>query len=232
MIDITNIPDINSDPLRYCLKNNLLDQDGLWLEFGVWKGQTIDLISQYTDNPVYGFDTFSGLDYEWSIAKEENMQSFDLGGMPLKSVIPIDPDVRFGPSGTERPFKDNVEFVVGLFENTLSDFLRIKNRKISFIHVDCDIYESAKTVLESCLGYIKDGCIVVFDQLVNYEGYKDHELKALSEFISESNLFNIEWIGMNGKICERYNYEFPIGKSSPVACKLWIREVSDENRTD
>ena len=28
----------------------------MWLEFGVWKGQTLQLISNYTNNNVYGFD--------------------------------------------------------------------------------------------------------------------------------------------------------------------------------
>ena len=46
------IPNLNCDPLRYCLNNNLINQ-GLWLEFGVWKGQTLQLISNYTNIIFY-----------------------------------------------------------------------------------------------------------------------------------------------------------------------------------
>jgi len=219
-VDISTIPNLKSDPLRYCLKNNLLDHDGLWLEFGTWKGQTLDLISQYTDNRVYGFDTFSGLDYGWESAREGNIKSFDIGGIPPKTVIPINPYVRFGSCGEERLFKDNVEFVCGLFEDTLSDFLRSKNRKISFIHIDCDIYESTKIIFESCFDFMKNGCIVVFDELVNYDGYENHELKALTEFMSFQKVYKMKWIGMNGSIKDRNDYDFPIGKHSSVACKF------------
>ena len=215
-VDISTIPNLKSDPLRYCLKNNLLDHDGLWLEFGTWKGQTLDLISQYTENVVYGFDTFSGLDYSWQGTLSGSMKFFDIGGIHPTSVIPINPDVRNGFCGEERPFRDNVEFVCGLFEDTLSDFLLSKNRKISFIHIDCDIYESTKVIFEFCFNFLKNGCVVVFDELVNYDGYENHELKALTEFMSVQKVYRMEWIGMEDSLGDMDCF------GSSVACKFYM----------
>jgi hypothetical protein len=200
MVDVSTIPDIKSDPLRYCLSNDLVDRDGLWLEFGVWKGQTIDLISNYTDNIVYGFDTFSGLDEKWPGLEFKDMKKFDIGGVPPKTVVPIDPEVRNGPNvGDEKKFNSNVSFIVGRFEETLFDFLKTANKKISFIHIDCDLYSSCYYVLDTCLEYIKKGCVIVFDEYTNYIGWQDHEHKAFSEYVNRYHVF-YEWIGMNGFI--------------------------------
>ena len=38
--------------------DQIIDKDGLWLEFGVWKGESLRYISSFTDQPVYGFDSF------------------------------------------------------------------------------------------------------------------------------------------------------------------------------
>ena len=200
-INIKNINYIDSDPLRYVLKNNLIKEPGLWLEFGVWRGYTIDLISQYTDDNVYGFDTFSGVDIPWEgNINVKDMKGFDLGGKPPTSVIPLDPLIRAGKNvGKKRSFKSNVKFVTGLYENTLSLFLEKQKKNIAFIHIDCDVYKSTKTIFDNCNDYISSGCIIVFDELVNYPKYEMHELKAFNEYVAKNNI-NFEWIGINGKV--------------------------------
>ena len=93
------------------------------------------------------------------------------------------------------------------------------HRNISFIHVDCDLYSSTKYVLDSLKHMIKPGCILVFDELVNYPGYEgdNGELRAWYEFISENNV-DYDWLGMNGKI-GMYNvdYEKAIVRINKVA---------------
>ena len=39
--------------------------DTLWLAFGVFHGGTINYISNFTKNKVYGFDSFEGLPEKW-----------------------------------------------------------------------------------------------------------------------------------------------------------------------
>ena len=224
-IDITNIPDIKCDPLRYCLQNNMIQDSGLWAEFGVWKGQTLDLISQYTQNDIYGFDTFSGVEVEWGGNIVVNdMKHFDIGGTPPVSVVPVDPLLRNGKNiGKEKMFNSNVNFVCGLFEDTLPIFIKKHRENISFMHIDCDVYESTKTIFDNCKDFISSGCVIVFDEFVNYPGYEMHEIKAFSEFICE-NKINFEWIGMNGRLLTELELN-NIGdyRSISIEKQEWIR---------
>ncbi len=50
--------------LSYCIQN--IKVDGLILEFGVYKGETINFIaSKLRDKVIYGFDSFEGLPEDW-----------------------------------------------------------------------------------------------------------------------------------------------------------------------
>lgn len=204
MIDITNIPELKQDPLRYVLHTGMVNDGGLWLEFGTWTGGTLDLLSSFTENVVYGFDTFSGLDVEWEgllinragiNVTDVSMKCFDIGGSPPLSIKPLNYHTRnYESFEPKRSFRENVEFVVGLFEESLPPFLEKCGRDITFMHIDCDLYESTKCVLECCYPFIKKGCVIVFDELINFDGYEKYELRALHEFISKHNV-DFEWIG-------------------------------------
>ncbi len=65
------------------------------------------------------------------------------------------------------------------------------------MHIDCDIYSSTKTIFNNCGKYIKNDCIIVFDELVNYPGFENGESKAFLEWVNENNI-TFNWIGMNG----------------------------------
>jgi len=82
------------------------------------------------------------------------------------------------------------------------------NQKISFLHVDCDLYSSTKYILNALKDHLDKDCVVIFDELVNYPGFDGNtgELKAFYEFINE-NKVDYEWIGMNGKPTGMNGYE-------------------------
>jgi hypothetical protein len=154
--------------------------DGLWMEFGVFRGATITQMANWrkkfcdnTSQPVYGFDTFSGLPTAWR-------PGFDLGSFDIKSKTPSVPS--------------NVVLVKGLFIDTLPTQLRLIDREyqcktpVSFVHIDCDIYDGARDVLFLLGSRLVTGSILVFDELFNYPGYEKHEIKALFEFLAGSNL--------------------------------------------
>jgi hypothetical protein len=186
---IQNIPDVGTYPLKYVFENTQLKkkENTLWLEFGAGNAITINYISSFTNDLVYGFDSFHGLPEKWR-------DGFEVGCFSTGGVLP--------------PVNPNVTLVPGLFQDTLINFLQEQNKKISFIHIDCDLYSSTKFVLDSVKDYLDEGCIIIFDELVNYPGFDgdNGELRALHEFVTENNV-EYEWIGMNGPPMFQSAYE-------------------------
>lgn len=177
---LNNIPNVNTYPLTYVFEHLKLQHkpDTLWLEFGVASGNTINYISSFTKETVYGFDSFEGLPETWR-------PGFEKGAFARNGDLP--------------KVNDNVVLVKGWFNETLPDFIKSHNKKVSFIHMDADLYSSTKCIFETLKDYIDNDCVIVFDELVNYPGFDGEtgELKAFYEFITE-NKVDYEWIGMNG----------------------------------
>ena len=81
----------------------------------------------------------------------------------------------------------NVIPIIGWVQDTLPDFLtKNKRRGVNFVYLDLDTYPSTKFVLEKIKPYLNDKCIIVFDQLYNYPGWRIGEYKALIETFSEN----------------------------------------------
>ena len=195
---LKNIPNINKYMLHYLFEDMKIQHkdNTLWLEFGVFSGKSINYISQFTNKKVYGFDSFLGLPEDWR-------SGFSKG--------------TFNMNGNSPKVNDNVTLISGWFENTLETFVKYKTEKVSFIHIDSDIYSSAKYILNTLKKSIDKDCIILFDELINYPGYNGEtgELRALYEFIEENNV-KYEWIGMNGEI-EMFN---PAYENEQVAIRI------------
>jgi hypothetical protein len=159
--------------LKFAIEN--IAVDGLVLEFGVFGGRTINHIAGLlSGKKVYGFDSFQGLPEKWR-------PGFEKGAFSRSDL----PSVR-----------ENVELVVGLFDRTLPTFCDLHhNEKAALLHIDCDIYSSAKIVLHNMTGYIMPGTIIVFDEYFNYPGWKQHEFRAFKEFV-RANRVHYEYIGL------------------------------------
>jgi hypothetical protein len=178
---VRNIPNIQKNPLDYVLETiQFSNEQTLWLEFGVYKGSTINKISEYSSSTVYGFDSFEGLPTDWR-------PKYSKGAFSLEGQMP---EVR-----------QNVRLVKGWFEDTLKPFLETQQKKISFLHIDSDLYSSAKYILDTCREYFTDNCMVVFDELVNFEYFEDKnsELMAFYDFIQETQI-PWKWVGMEGEL--------------------------------
>jgi hypothetical protein len=181
---IQNIPNVKIYPLTYVFEHIKLQHkpNTLWLEFGVASGNTINYISKFTDKYVFGFDSFEGLPEKWR-------DGFDKG--------------TFSRNGNLPQVNSNVKLIKGWFDETLplfvNNFKNSTKNKISFIHMDADLYSSTKYILDTLKDHIDKDCIIVFDELLNYPGFDGDkgELKAFYEFITE-NKVDYEWIGMNG----------------------------------
>ena len=192
---LKTIPNVGKYVLHYLFEDMKMppQDDDLWLEFGVFSGRTINYFARFTEGKVYGFDSFKGLPEAWR-------PGFDKGTFSREH---------------RRTWKipkvlKNVELVVGLFNETLEDFLeKHPDQKVGFVHIDSDFYSSAIYTLDKQAPRMKKGTIILFDELVNYDGYAgdNGELRALYEFVKKYNV-KFEWIGMNGKIGIRgYNFE-------------------------
>ncbi len=178
---IQKIPNLRKDPLKYVFEDYELrhKENTLWLEFGVATGRTINYISFFTNDKVYGFDSFEGLPEDWR-------SGFDKGA--------------FSRNGNFPEVNSNVELVKGWFNESLPPFLEKNNqKKISFIHIDCDLYSSTKCIFDLVWDKLEKDCVWVFDELVNYDGFDGQkgELLAFYELIRDYKV-EYTWLGMNG----------------------------------
>lgn len=165
--------------LKKCTDSVVID--GLWLEFGVYRGRTICNISENTEKIVYGFDSFEGLHEEWDKNNPKGIYT-------LNGVIPegaIDGEDSQSPYRM-KPWPKNVKLIKGFFEETLPKFLEENKEDIAFLHIDSDLYSSCKTILNLLNGRIKENTIIAFDEMIGYEKFREHEIKAFAEFLLET----------------------------------------------
>lgn len=188
--ELDKIPDLHYKALNYVFEEKMVPDNGLWLEFGVYAGGTINRIARCTTkNNIFGFDSFEGLPEAWT----GRIESWDTTGHARGST--------YGPGtfslgGVMPPVAGNVRLIKGWYKDTLPAFMRDHPEKVSFLHVDSDIYSSAKDIFNNLKGRICNGCIIVFDELVGYDGFENHEWKAWWEFVDETKVA-FEWIGGN-----------------------------------
>ena len=143
-------------------------ENDYFLEFGVFKGASLNFFSKYIkQNTIYGFDSFEGINYNWSGHTEE------IGHKDLKKKLP--------------KVNSNVILIPGWIEETLDKFIsERKNISIKFIHIDTDTYESTNHILKKVKPYLQNNCIILFDELYNYAGWSVGEYKALIENFKEN----------------------------------------------
>ena len=149
--------------------------DGLVLELGVAAGASLRFLASQTGEPVYGFDSFAGLPADWQ------------PGFPAGSLAQAEPPSDLPP---------NAHLVIGMFEDTLSAFAASHSGPVRFLHIDCDLYESTKIAFDAFGDRLVAGSVIVFDELLTYPGWRDHEYRAFQEFISRTRrpFDHIAWI--------------------------------------
>lgn len=158
------VPNFATDyDLHHWIVNTQLDpslvKNGWVLEFGVATGRTINHIARWLpDKTIYGFDSFAGLPEDWT------------------SRMPRGFFARNRPP----PVRKNCHLVVGWFNETLPTFklTRIQDQPLALLHVDCDLYSSAKTVLTELTDNIVPGTVIIFDEYINYPGWQMDEFLA------------------------------------------------------
>ena len=140
--------------------------EGLVLEFGVYRGATLRFIAKRAQQIVHGFDSFEGLPQDWTHFQRKG---------------------RFSLAGEAPQFEaSDVQLHKGLFSDSLPAFLREHPGAARFVHIDCDLYSSTKDVFAHLGERIVPGTVLVFDEYLNYPGWREHEYRAFQEFIQAS----------------------------------------------
>lgn len=143
--------------------------EGHYLEFGVFTGGTIRFMARRLRNrTLHGFDSFEGLPEAWA--------GFNLGRNA------------FDRRGRLPRVPANVKLYPGWFDQTLPQWLDANPGPVAFVHIDCDIYTSTKTIFTQLADRIVPGTIVLFDEYFNFPNWEAHEFKAFQEFITERQM--------------------------------------------
>lgn len=157
------------DLFAACLEESKRVADGLNMEFGVYKGDTINTLAKLApERKFLGFDSFEGLPEMWDI--ESKRGAFNVGGKL--------PQVR-----------KNVSLIKGFYSATLPKFISENpTDAVAFVHVDCDLYSSTKEIFAYLGDRFRVGTIIVFDEFYNYSDWLLHEYKAWLEFVEERGI--------------------------------------------
>jgi hypothetical protein len=119
-----------------------------YLEFGVYTGDSLRMWTNLNKNPssrLFGFDSFEGLPENWVASKPKG--TFSTGGKT--------PDIS----------DSRVEFVVGIFQHSLSNFLTsFEPRNRLLIHNDSDLFSSTLYTLAMLNPIIQPGTVIIFDE--------------------------------------------------------------------
>lgn len=177
--------------------------EGLMLEFGVFSATTINYMAQErSDQTFYGFDSFVGLPEHWDRGYEGGANN----------------EFTFNMKGNLPVVLSNVKLVKGWFNETLPGFLAAHPGPVSLVHLDADLYSSTKTCFDNLSPRIVPGTVIVFDELIGYPDFKEHEMKALYEFVNAHGV-KFNWLGTS---CPLHNYERVSAdqKCGPVALKI------------
>ena len=155
---------VKSCPDRMALLSHALrlaPAHGLILEFGVYKGASLNALASRVPGPVYGFDSFEGLPEAWFGKFEQGY--WRVGRLPR--------------------VRKNAALITGWFKDTLPAFLAQHPGPCALVHVDCDLYSSTDTVLRGLADRLVSGTVLVFDEFFNYPGWtQDGEYRAFMEF--------------------------------------------------
>lgn len=164
----------------------IIDLPGDILEFGVYKGTSLvrllsfrELLENYSSRRVIGFDMFGKFPNDLKLESDKKfVEKFESAGGYGISKLELEEHL------LNKGLK-NFELIQGDIKNTIPEF--IKNNpslKISLLHIDVDVYEPTKAILESLWSKIVKGGILILDDY----GTVDGETKAVDEFFIDMDI--------------------------------------------
>ena len=173
---------------RFMHFQNLLHEikpvDGNIVECGVGPGSSLfdfAVISAVLDRPrhIYGFDTFEGLP---APASEDGAWNTRMEGAWSYSQEHVREELLL--AGLDEDFiSTSITLIPGEFSQALPGVMHNWVSPIALLHIDVDIYESYKVVLENFYSHVVTGGIIAFDEysLSSWPG----ATRAIDEFFAD-----------------------------------------------
>lgn len=153
---------LDSREALYALVNDQLGGAPVdYLEFGVWKGDSIlewARLNPHPDSRFVGFDSFEGLPENWSTVTN----AMPKGMFSTDGALPQTDDPR-------------ISFVKGWFNQTLPGFMaEWTPRSRLVVHIDADLYSSTLYCLTMLDRWLSPPALLMFDEFF----CSSHEFQA------------------------------------------------------
>jgi predicted O-methyltransferase YrrM len=133
---------------------------GSCVELGVFHGVSLGWLVACRSWQVHGFDSFAGLPSDWE-------------GVPQGT---------FTTAGRV-PEGLDAQFWVGAFEEQLPEYVAKHTEPIALLHIDSDLYESARSGLAHLGPLLRAGSVLVFDEYLGHRNWRQGEYRAFQEVV-------------------------------------------------
>jgi hypothetical protein len=189
--------------LQFCASNKIV---GAIYEFGVQEGASAELISRLANAigykaGLYLFDSFKGLPEVQGRDRYTDVwfEGKYAGGSAEADLV--------CSRLTKFRSRDSFEIIHGFYKDVLPR-CDIRERA-ALIHIDCDLYSSARCALEFATKVVQDGTVLLFDDYYCFAGNPAFgERRAVAEWalrnteISITQWFSYGWHGQ-AMICHK-----------------------------
>ncbi len=159
------------DTLRYAAQQ--APALGATVELGVFHGVSLRWLAECRPGALHGFDSFVGLPSEWA---------------------PV-PAGRFTTAG-RAPVDIDAQFWVGRFDEQLPRFVAQHDGPVTLLHIDSDLYESARCGLRHLTPLLGRGSVIVFDEYFGHRSWRQDEYRAFQE-AARDNEWTYEYLAVN-----------------------------------
>jgi O-methyltransferase len=149
---------------------NKLDKTASLIEIGVWRGGTSGIIATKLSmlnsrSPFYVADTFTG------VAKTSDKDKFYTGGEHADTNLEI-------VDSLLKSIYDKYKILQGIFPEDTAHLIPA-SEKFGFCHIDVDVYESAKGIVDWIWDKLIPGGVIVFDD------YGFHTCNGVTRYVNE-----------------------------------------------
>lgn len=181
---------------HYELYKKIHTLDGDILEFGVFKGVSLirwasfrNIMGSVSKQKIVGFDTFGEFP-ETNFERDKELRQKFVNDAGLNSIEKRELEKILTNKGIK-----NFDLIKGDIINTLPAYTdKHKDLKIVLLHIDVDIYEPTRIILDKLYDKVVDGGIIVLDDYGVFPG----ETQAVDDFIRYKDI-KIEQLSFSKK---------------------------------